>query len=31
MCGCMLMHAMMNHPEHPHGTQAESEVNAVCI
>ena len=24
MCGCMLMHAMMNHEEHQHSSQAAS-------
>lgn len=31
MCGCMLMHAMMNHEEHQHSSQSTSipQVNAM--
>jgi hypothetical protein len=29
MCGCMLMHAMMNHQEHQPGAQAEASTNAM--
>jgi len=29
MCGCMLMHAMMDHEEHPHSTQSASAMNAI--
>ncbi len=29
MCGCMMMHATMNHEEHQPGAQAESGRNAI--
>ena len=29
MCGCMLMHAMMDHQEHQPGVQAASRNNAM--